>query len=89
MNRYKKSADDSILIEIKKVIEKRPTYGHKRVTAMINTERRKLGLKSYNRKRILRIMDMNGLLMKKESVKREHEKNWKDHHAFFKHKMVL
>ena len=77
MNRYKKSADDSILIEIKKVIERRPSYGYKRVTAIINTERRKEGLKTYNRKRIYRIMDMNGLIMKKSSVKREHQKTGK------------
>lgn len=72
MNRYKKSADDSILIEIKKVIEARPSYGYKRVTAIINTDRRKSGLRTYNRKRIYRIMDMSGLIMKKSSVKREH-----------------
>jgi putative transposase len=77
MNRYKKSADDSILIEIKKVIERRPSYGYKRVTAIINTERRKEALKTYNRKRIYRIMDMNGLIMKKSSVKREHQKTGK------------
>ena len=77
MNRYIKSADDSILIEIKKVIEKRPSYGHKRVTAMINTERRKRGLETYNRKRIYRIMDMNELILKKSSVKREHQKTGK------------
>lgn len=77
MNRYKKSSDDSILIEIKKVIKKRPSYGYKRVTAIINTERRKLNLKTYNRKRIYRIMDMNGLILKKSNVKREHEKTGK------------
>lgn len=77
MNRYKKSADDSILIEIKKVIEKRPSYGYKRVAAIINTARKKEGLKAYNRKRIYRIMDMNGLIMKKSVVTREHQKTGK------------
>jgi len=74
MNRYKKSADDAILFEIKEVVEKRPTYGYKRVTAMINRERSKSGLHAYNRKRIYRIMDMNGLILKKSSAKREHIK---------------
>lgn len=74
MNRYKKSDDGAILLEIKKVIEKRPTYGYKRVTAMINRDRKSLGLKSYNRKRIYRIMDMNGLILKKSSVNRAHKK---------------
>jgi len=74
MNRYQKSADDSILFEIKKVLKKRPSYGYKRVTAMINRERKALGLKTYNRKRVYRIMDMNGLILKRSSVKREHQK---------------
>ena len=74
MNRYEKSADAAILLKIKEVIEKRSSYGYKRVTAMINTDRRKSGLKAYNRKRIYRIMDMNGLILKKSSVKREHVK---------------
>lgn len=77
MNRYKKSDDDAILIEIKKVVEKRPSYGYKRVTAIINTDRRKLGLKAYNRKRIYRIMDMNGLILKKSNSARERQKTGK------------
>lgn len=74
MNRYIKSEDTAILFEIKKVIEKRPSYGYKRVTSMINRERKGLGLKIYNRKRIYRIMDMNGLIFKKSSTKREYQK---------------
>ena len=52
MNRYKKSDDGDVLLEIRKVIKQRPSYGYKRVTAMINKQRRFEGLKTYNRKRI-------------------------------------
>ena len=34
MKRYKKKDDDEILIEIKELKEKRPTYGYKRITAV-------------------------------------------------------
>jgi putative transposase len=77
MNRYKKSADESVLIEIRKVIKKRPSYGYKRVTAMISKDRKIQGLKTYNRKRIYRIMDMNGLIFKKSKSICNHEKTGK------------
>lgn len=77
MNRYKKSDDGDILLEIRKVIKQRPSYGYKRVTAMINKQRRTEGLKSYNRKRIYRIMDMNSLIFKKSKSIRDHEKTGK------------
>jgi putative transposase len=71
MKRYKKIGDEPLLKEIKNILEIRPTYGYKRVTAMINSERRKKFEKKVNRKRIYRIMDMNGLILKKTpSIKR-------------------
>lgn len=77
MNRYKKSVDDDILLEIRKVITQRPTYGYKRVTSMINRGRRQNGFKAYNRKRIYRIMDMNGLILKRSQPMRDHQKTGK------------
>jgi putative transposase len=72
--RYKKETDAEVLVEINEVISKRPSYGHKRVTAMINKTRKLKGLQVYNRKRIYRVMEMNGLLFKKEMAPREHQK---------------
>ena len=77
MKRYTKPDDNDVLLEIKGVIKQRPSYGYKRVTAMINKGRRKQGLTTYNRKRIYRIMDMNGLIFKKSNSVREHEKTGK------------
>ena len=78
MERYRKEEDQNILVEIKAIIEKRPTYGYKRVTAMINRERRRNGHKKLNKKRIYRIMDINGLILKKENApRRDHIKTGK------------
>lgn len=70
---YKKSEDGAVLSEIKNILNLRPTYGYKRVTSMINKIRIKNGQSSYNKKRILRIMQMNGLVYSKISAQRKHE----------------
>ena len=77
MKRYNKASDEEVLVEIKKILEKRPTYGYKRVTAMINKERKFLGRKKINKKRVYRIMDINGLLLKKVKTPRTHESTGK------------
>lgn len=71
--RYKKKDDDKVLAQIEEIIEARPTYGYKRVTAMINKNRKQNNLEKYNKKRILRVMDINGLLLPKNPITREHE----------------
>ena len=58
---YEKSEDDIIFAEIKKVISIRPTYGYRRVTVMVNRQRSIEGRQKINRKRVQRIMRMNGL----------------------------
>lgn len=72
MKRYKKKDDDEILIEIKELKEKRPTYGYKRITAMLNRKRVARDLKKINRKRIYRIMEMNDLLLLKYPKRKKH-----------------
>lgn len=71
--RYSKAEDKNIVDEIQAVVKLRPTYGYKRVTAMINKDRAKNGLTRVNRKRIYRVMDINGLIFKKEVQKKDHE----------------
>jgi putative transposase len=75
--RYTKESDSEVLLEINSVLEVRSSYGHKRVTAMINKKRALLGLPKFNRKRVYRVMELNGLLLKKEIVLRDHEKTGK------------
>lgn len=77
MGRYKRKEDSFVLEEIKKIIKVRPTYGYKRVTAMINKKRKKNSEKKLNKKRVYRIMDMNGLLFKKAPRGRNHQSTGK------------
>jgi putative transposase len=68
MRRYNKPDDELVLAEIKEVLKARPSYGYKRVTAMINKNR----CLRINKKRVYRVMDMNGLLLKKNKTTRNH-----------------
>lgn len=72
MNFYFKEDDTDLLPQIKAIIKLRPTYGYKRVTAILNKQRRVLNLKNLNRKRIYRIMKMNGLILPKSIRTRYH-----------------
>jgi len=74
---YQKPEDEEVLSEIKAMIALRPTYGYKRITAMINKERKKNCQKRLNKKRILRVMRMHGLVYPKSSVHRIHESTGK------------
>jgi transposase InsO family protein len=61
--------DEIILQEIKTLLAKRPTYGYKRVTAVLNAFRAKNKQARVNRKRIYRIMKENQLLLAKYNPK--------------------
>ena len=75
LRRYSKPEDGDVLKDIEKVLKVRPSYGYKRVTAMLNRERLKKGLEVYNKKRIYRVMDKNGLILKKRRfIHREFKK---------------
>lgn len=69
---YHKAEDNEVLEQVRSVISLRPTYGYKRVTAMVNRLRLTLGHSKINKKRIYRIMKMNGLLLPKTEVTRTH-----------------
>ena len=74
---YKKPQDKEVLSQVKAIISMRPTYGYKRVTAMVNKLRLSLGTSRLNKKRVYRIMKMNGLLLPKSEVTRVHRKTGK------------
>jgi putative transposase len=54
-----------VLLSVKNLIDKRPSYGYRRVTAMLKRERNNLGLEAFNHKRIYRIMRANNLLLQR------------------------
>lgn len=71
---YEKADDEIILAEIKAIIKKRATYGYRRITAMINRARELQFRNRINRKRVQRVMQMNGLSLPQTMPveKREH-----------------
>lgn len=74
---YKKESDQDILEQIKPVITLRPSYGYKRVTAMLNKQRLMLGATKLNKKRVYRIMKINGLILPKSNRKSDHQSTGK------------
>lgn len=67
---YRKPDDVALLAELRPIIDQRPTYGYRRVTALLNRQRRKEGKPIVNTKRILRIMRQNGLTLQKHTALR-------------------
>jgi transposase InsO family protein len=65
--RYHKVEDDEILPAIRRLIADRPTYGYRRVTALLNRERAAQGGDRFNPKRIYRIMKTHHLLLTRGS----------------------
>ena len=63
--RYRRVDDVDVLKSILSVTKDRGTYGYPRVTALVNRERRKQYQKIWNKKRILRSMQMNNLILPK------------------------
>lgn len=63
--RYDKKEDHEVLSSVLEVTKDRGTYGYPRVTALINRGRRKRNLKSWNKKRVFRVMQMNHLVLEK------------------------
>lgn len=65
---YRRADDEAdVLKQIRTVVDKRPSYGYRRVTALVNQERNCLGMRRVNHKRIYRIMKEEGLLLARHS----------------------
>lgn len=65
--RYRKSEDDLLLPAIRRFVDARPTYGYRRIAALVNRERRSEGLAPINRKRVHRIMQANALVLERHT----------------------
>jgi len=52
-----------VLGQITALVAKRPTYGYRRISALLNRDRRAQGLTPFNHKRVYRIMKANRLLL--------------------------
>ena len=60
---YRRMGDDEALSWIKRVVDERPTYGYRRVTAVVNRLRGKEGLGRINHKRVYRLMQRHNMLL--------------------------
>lgn len=60
---YRKPDDTLLLPTIRAIVDQRPTYGYRRVTALVNRVLRARGEPTVNAKRVLRILRANGLTL--------------------------
>jgi len=67
---YVKRDDERLLPLVKELIDGRPTYGYRRITALLNRRLRTVGAPRVNHKRIFRLMRSAGLLLQKCTGKR-------------------
>ncbi len=68
--RYKKAQDGEVLPLISKLVAARPTYGYRRITAILNRQLRSDGLAPVNHKRVYRIMWAHNLLLARKYSER-------------------
>jgi putative transposase len=66
---YLKADDAELLDPLRSLVDERPTYGYRRVTALLNRERLKTSLPRINHKRVYRLMSQNGLLLQRYTGK--------------------
>lgn len=68
---YKKTADAELLPLIRRLVDERPTYGYRRITALLNRELIRADRPLANRKRVHRIMQRHALLLERHTGRRE------------------
>jgi transposase InsO family protein len=62
--------DVELAAMIRRLVDARPTYGYRRIAALLNRERRSDGLAPVNVKRVYRVMKKHGLLLERHSGRR-------------------
>lgn len=67
---YRKAGDPELLARIRALVDQRPTYGYRRITALLNRERALSGGPNVSHKRVFRIMQRHGLLLERHSGRR-------------------
>ena len=60
---YAHPEDKMVISQIRAITDERPTYGYRRVTALLNRARRSSGQPRLNHKRVFRLMRMASLLL--------------------------
>ena len=67
---YRKAEDEGLLPPIRKIVDERPSYGYRRITALLNRQRRAEGKPNINAKRVLRILQLHGLTLERHTARR-------------------
>lgn len=67
---YHKAQDAAVLPRIERLVAERPTYGYRRITAVLNRKLKAEGLAPVNHKRVYRIMKTNNLLLERSDFDR-------------------
>lgn len=67
---YNKAADEALLPLVRRFVDERPTYGYRRITALVNRELGRLGQRPANHKRVFRIMKRHALLLQRHTGRR-------------------
>ena len=67
---YRRAEDEAVLGEIRVITDARPTYGYRRVTALLNRARRSSGKPALNHKRIFRLMRHASMLLQPHTGRR-------------------
>ena len=62
--------DVELAAAIRRLVDARPTYGYRRIAALLKRERRSDGLAPVNAKRVYRLMRKHGLLLKRHTGRR-------------------
>ena len=68
--RYHKAQDVALVPLITTLVAERPTYGYRRITAILNRQLRAEGLAPVNHKRVYRIMQAHNLLLTRKYTER-------------------
>jgi transposase InsO family protein len=68
--RYHKAGDIDLLPALRRLVDERPTYGYRRITALLNRERAATGQERVNHKRVYRLMKVHSLLLAKHTAVR-------------------
>jgi putative transposase len=67
---YRKAEDGQLLSLVRRLVNERPTYGYRRITALANRELARAGEPAINHKRMFRIMRQNGMLLARHTGRR-------------------
>lgn len=67
---YRKADDDELLPLVRRLVDERPTYGYRRITALANRILAGTGEPAVNHKRMFRMMRQNGMLLARHTGRR-------------------